>query len=37
MDITTTLNQILELAFYVRPSISYDYEYEISAMQAGWQ
>ncbi|WP_373539616.1 hypothetical protein [Chamaesiphon sp.] len=27
----------LQLAFYVRPSISYDYEYEISAMQAGWQ
>jgi hypothetical protein len=27
----------LQLAFYVRPSISYDYECEISAMQAGWQ
>ncbi len=27
----------LELAFYVRPSISYDYEYEVERMQGGWQ
>jgi hypothetical protein len=27
----------LQLAFYIRPSISYDYEYDISEMRAGWQ
>jgi hypothetical protein len=26
----------LQLAFYVRPSISYDYECEVARMQGGW-
>lgn len=27
----------LQLAFYIRPSISYDYECEVARMQGGWQ
>jgi hypothetical protein len=27
----------LQLAFYVRPSISYNYEYKVARIQGGWQ